>query len=202
MGLDKRSPATTAVQTFLSELAKRKSTSPRGTLREMMTAADTLEILDSLDAAGIPAWLDGGWDVDALVGEQTRPHDDLDLVIALADANAAQAALAALGFVVSADERPTRFVTSDDRDRRVDFHTVVFDEEGGGTQHLRDGTAWRYPPDGFAGQGRIAARIVPCLTAEVQMLCHLGYEPDATDRHDMRLLADRLGLPLPTPYAR
>ena len=167
-----------------------------------MTAADVLEILGCLRTAEVAVWLDGGWGVDALVGEQTRPHDDLDLVIALANAAAAQEALAALGFLVVEDERPTRFVARDDRDRRVDFHTVVFDEDGGGTQHLQDGTAWRYPPEGFAGRGQIAARPVACLTPEVQLLCHLGYQPDAADRHDMRLLADRLGLSLPAPYTR
>src|SRR5919201_6639891 len=26
-------------------------------------------------------WLDRGWGLDALLGEQTRPHDDLDLAI-------------------------------------------------------------------------------------------------------------------------
>lgn len=26
-------------------------------------------------------WLDGGWGVDALLGRQTRPHDDMDIVI-------------------------------------------------------------------------------------------------------------------------
>jgi lincosamide nucleotidyltransferase A/C/D/E len=34
-----------------------------------------------LQAMGIPIWLDGGWGVDALLGEQTRPHDDLDIVV-------------------------------------------------------------------------------------------------------------------------
>ena len=57
-----------------------------------------------------------------------------------------------------------------------------------------------YPAAGFAGRGEIAGRPFACLTAEVQLLCHVGYEPDATDRHDVRLLARRFGLPLPHPY--
>lgn len=48
----------------------------------MMRASDVIMIINALAAAGVDAWLDGGWGVDALVGEQTRPHDDLDLVIA------------------------------------------------------------------------------------------------------------------------
>jgi lincosamide nucleotidyltransferase A/C/D/E len=166
----------------------------------MMAAADVLEIVRRLRAAGIAVWLDGGWGVDALVGEQTRPHDDLDVVVTLADAPAAREALAALGFAVAEDELPTRFVLRDAHDRRVDFHTVVFDEAGGGTQQLQDGTSWRYPPEGFAGRGRVAGQPVACLTADVQVRCHLGYEPDDTDRHDLRLLVERLGMKLPRPY--
>jgi lincosamide nucleotidyltransferase A/C/D/E len=166
----------------------------------MMAAADVLEILDLLGKVGVRVWLDGGWGVDALVGEQTRPHDDLDVVIALADASAAIAALAESGFAISEDERPTRFVARDTRDRRVDFHTVVFDEEGGGTQYLQDGSPWRFPPEGFAGRWLVDGLPVACISPEVQVLCHVGYEPDDTDRHDMRLLGDRFCLILPSPY--
>ncbi|HZU78182.1 MAG TPA: hypothetical protein VFA70_15550, partial [Dehalococcoidia bacterium] len=77
---------------------------------------------------------------------------------------------------------------------------VAFDAAGGGVQTLQDGSTWRYPPEGFAGVGRIAGREVPCLTPEVQLLCHLGYEPDADDRHDVRLLCARFGLALPEGY--
>ena len=45
-------------------------------------AADASRILGQLEAAGLVVWLDGGWGVDALLGRQTRPHQDLDLVIA------------------------------------------------------------------------------------------------------------------------
>ena len=47
----------------------------------MMRAQDVLEIVAYLDAAGVRVWLDGGWGVDALLGEQTRPHKDLDIVV-------------------------------------------------------------------------------------------------------------------------
>lgn len=166
----------------------------------MMAAADVLDVLERLREAGVRVWLDGGWGVDALVQEQTRPHDDLDVVIALSDAAAAIGALVDSGYAISEEERPTRFVVRDSHDRRVDFHTVVFDEEGGGTQYLQDGSAWRYPPEGFAGRGSVGGQPVACISPAVQVLCHLGYEPDDTDRHDLQLLADRFGLRLPSPY--
>ena len=100
-----------------------------------------MQVVAALRGAGVAVWIDGGWGVDALVGKQTREHDDLDGVIALGDARDAQAALAPLGFVLTETELPTRFVVRDAADRRVDFHTVTFDEEGGGVQQLQDGSA-------------------------------------------------------------
>lgn len=165
-----------------------------------MRAGDVLEVVDLLEAAGVRAWLDGGWGVDALIGHQTRDHDDLDLVIPLAKADGARRALAAAGFEITEDERTLCFVARDTGDRRVDVHTVEFDEEGGGLQRQEDGTLWRYPPEGFAGRGRAGGRKVACLSAAVQVLCHLNYEPDEADRRDMRLLAESCGVTLPPRY--
>ena len=78
-----------------------------------MDTRSVLSVVAPLQQAGIRVWLDGGWGVDALVGEQTREHDDLDCVIAVSDAPAARDALAALGFAVTLDELPTQFVVRD-----------------------------------------------------------------------------------------
>ena len=164
-----------------------------------MDARSVLEVIAFLDHAGVCVWLDGGWGIDALVGEQTREHDDLDCVIALSDAGIARNALAVLGFTVTLDELPTRFVVRDRTDRRVDFHTVTFDATGAATQQLQDGRLAPYPAEGFSGFGHVAGVRVACLTAAVQSLHHLGYDPDEKDDHDMRLLADRFGIDLPFP---
>jgi lincosamide nucleotidyltransferase A/C/D/E len=42
-----------------------------------MTAEDVIELYTGLDDVGVEVWIDGGWGVDALLGEQTRPHADL-----------------------------------------------------------------------------------------------------------------------------
>jgi lincosamide nucleotidyltransferase A/C/D/E len=167
-----------------------------------MGVGDVLEVLSCLRDAGVGVWIDGGWGIDALLGEQSREHDDLDVTILLTSSSHAAAALAALGFVVVEDERPTRFVVRDDHDRRIDFHTITFDEMGRGWQRLQDGSRALYPPPGFLGAGMIGGVPVACLTAAVQLLHHLGYDPDDVDRGDMRLLAERFGLALPAPYAR
>lgn len=33
----------------------------------------------------ITVWIDGGWCIDALLGVQTRKHDDLDIAVSRAD---------------------------------------------------------------------------------------------------------------------
>jgi len=165
-----------------------------------MDARSVLEVITSLDHAGVRVWLDGGWGIDALVGKQTREHDDLDCVIALSDAALAREALAVLGFAVTLDELPTRFVLRDRSDRRVDFHTVTFDAIGAATQQLQDGRLAPYPAEGFSGFGHVAGVRVACLTAAVQSLHHLGYDPDEKDHHDMGLLADHFRIELPAPY--
>jgi len=165
-----------------------------------MPAGEVLRVLEALAAAGIAVWLDGGWAVDAALGEQTRLHADLDLVGALKDYAATLAALAPFGYAPAEDERPVRYVLRAPGGREIDVHAVTFDAEGGGLQPQPHGPAFRYPPEGFRWTGTIAGRRVPCLSPEVQLLCHLGYEPDETDRHDVRLLAARFGLELPAPY--
>lgn len=165
-----------------------------------MPGDEVLRVLDALAVGGIAVWLDGGWAVDAALGEQTRPHADLDLVGALTDARTTAAALAPLGYTLAEDERPVRYVLRSEDGRAIDVHTVTFDAEGGGLQPQPNGSTFRYLPEGFGWTGTIAGRTVPCLSPRTQLLCHLGYEPDETDRHDMRLLATRFGLELPAPY--
>jgi lincosamide nucleotidyltransferase A/C/D/E len=88
----------------------------------------------------------------------------------------------------------------DANERRVDIHPVDFDEEGGGLQAQASGIPWRYPPEGFRGIGTVLGRRVRCLSADVQVLCHDGYELDQDDIADMRLLRDRLAIELPSRF--
>ena len=149
-----------------------------------MSAADVVTIVARLRLAGLPVWLDGGWGVDALARRQTRAHDDLDLVVRLEDVPAVERELAALGYERAGGGPPMSFESVDAEGRQVDVHPVAAD----GAYVNRDGTIWHYPLRGFAGKGAVAGRAVDCLTAEVQVLCHGGYELDDEDLHDLRLL--------------
>jgi len=167
----------------------------------MMQAHDVLEVINQLENVDVSVWLDGGWGVDALVGTQTREHSDIDVVIPLEQVPLALQALQAIGYAINEDELPTRFVMRDAHGRSIDFHTVIFDHEGDGIQQLQDGRLFHYPSHGFTGTGQIENQTMHCLTAEVQVLCHLGYEPDENDYHDMFLLEKHFKIRLPAPYS-
>ncbi len=171
-----------------------------GLTAAMLDASDVLVVLDQLDQAGQVVWLDGGWGVDALLGHHSRPHQDLDLVIARDDCAAAEAALAGMGFqpdLAAVPGWPAQLLLVDADGRRVDLHVVVFDSDGNGWQELGGGAWGGYPAEGLTGVGMVGGRQVRCLTPQLQVRHHLGYPLDATDRHDLGLLAERFGVAVP-----
>jgi lincosamide nucleotidyltransferase A/C/D/E len=167
-----------------------------------MEAGEVVRLLDLLESAGLEVWIDGGWGVDALLEEQTREHDDLDLVARLADAQTIVRVLEDAGYEIVAGGAPKSFVAVTEDGRQVDVHPVTFDERGGGVYLMDDGREWVYPAAGFSGTGRVAARVVHCLTPEVQVLVHDGYELEEKDFRELRLLHERFGVELPRDYDR
>lgn len=152
-----------------------------------MTAGEVHAVLDALASAGCPAWISGGWGVDALVGRQTRVHRDLDLGIAAERESAALEALAGLGYVVETDWRPVRVEVVSGGRGRVDLHPLVFDRAGDGHQAGLDGGGFRWPRECFTS-GVIGGRRVGCISVEQQLRFHGGYEPRDVDRADVALL--------------
>jgi lincosamide nucleotidyltransferase A/C/D/E len=139
--------------------------------------------------------------LDALLGHHSRPHQDLDLVIARDDVAAAQASLAGLGFQpdpATVPGLPARVLLADPDGRQVDLHLVVFDAQGNGWQELGEGAWGTYPAEELTGAGRGSgddrcAASLPLL----QVRHHLGYPLDATDRYDLGRLAERFGVAVP-----
>jgi lincosamide nucleotidyltransferase A/C/D/E len=169
-------------------------------MRMTIEAADVVEILGWLAAASADVWLDGGWGVDALVGEQTREHEDLDLIVRDAHEHRMREALATHGFR-QVDADPQNFVLADERGREVDVHPVRFDDQGNGHLLSGDGEPFGHSAEAFAATGSVCGYRVACLSAKAQMSNHSwGYEPGDTDVQDMRLLHDRLGTPFMGPY--
>ena len=73
-----------------------------------MRAEDVIEVLDTLDGAGVRHWVGGGWGVAALAGRQTREHRDLDLAVDADDLDCCLRELDQLGYAAETDWLPVR----------------------------------------------------------------------------------------------
>jgi lincosamide nucleotidyltransferase A/C/D/E len=142
---------------------------------------------------GIEIWLDGGWGVDALVGEQSRHHGDLDIAIRHADVPRLREVLGARGYqpVARDDTQPWMFVLGDAHGHEVDVHSFVFDEQRNCVYGVQ------YPAESLTGTGSLAGVPVRCISAEWAVRFHTAYPPRDVDRLDLRLLQDRLGVHVP-----
>ena len=167
-----------------------------------MNQPSLLAVVELLEANGIDVRLDGGWGVDALLERQTREHDDLDVVIELAQADRTIELLGGLGYSLVARAPPKSFVMVDARGRQVDIHPVTFDAEGGGVYQMDDGTEWVYPSEGFKGTGSVGTRPIRCLSPETQILVRAGYHLTQKDYRELYLLRERFGAEPPPTAAR
>jgi lincosamide nucleotidyltransferase A/C/D/E len=169
----------------------------------MVRAEDVISIYQNLAAHDIPAWLVGGWGIDALLQEQTRPHKDLDILMLVDDVVRMRDLLGRAGYgwkmpweenswVVDSQgtEVPTAFVLEDAEGREVDAHAMRLDEQGNGIPAWADEKIVFKRQD-LAGEGLIAGVAVRCISPKMQALCHTGY--DLPDEHlrDVELLQER-----------
>jgi lincosamide nucleotidyltransferase A/C/D/E len=127
-----------------------------------MSARDVLAFLERADELGVGVWIAGSWAADALLGEQTRWHDDLDVAVEARDAATLVADLKRAGFepAPEAGTTPWHRPFLDAHGRAVDLHLIEFTADGSvcfGPEHT-------LPPDSLGGHGTIAGRPVRCLT--------------------------------------
>ena len=166
-----------------------------------MSADVVLELYMALERSGVRVWVDGGWGVDALLGEQTRPHKDLDIAIQGKDIPTLRQLLAARGFgeVKLEIARPHNFVLGDAEGREVDVHVIVLDASGNGIYGPpHDGQM--YPAASLTGSGLIASHEVRCISAQWAVRFHSGYELQEKDLRDVSALCERFGIELPDEY--
>jgi len=161
-----------------------------------MNEKDVVDLLKKTKNIGIDVWIAGGWGVDALVGFQTRPHNDIDIFVQKKDANAFIEMMNSNGYT----ETKMEYSTDDhtvwcDNNRIIDLHLFEFAEAG--TLRFENET---YQSNIFIGKGIIGGIAVCCLTAKAQLEYHKGYEFSEKDIHDVLLLCKTFGLPVPEQY--
>jgi lincosamide nucleotidyltransferase A/C/D/E len=163
----------------------------------MVNKEDAIEIISYAVDNGIDIWLDGGWGVDALLGTQTRVHNDIDLFVEKINSKKFIDIIKEKGFseIEEAYTTASHTVWKDTKGRIIDLHIFEFNEQG---NLVFEGET--YSGDVFSGIGKISNKVVKCISAENQVLFHLGYEHDENDVHDVRLLCERFNIPIPNEY--
>lgn len=164
---------------------------------------------------GIQIWLTGGWGIDALLEEQTRPHKDLDAIILLDDIVRVRELLRRDGYglkefwsenlwVSDAQgiETATAFVLQDAEGREFDAHAMRLDDRGNGIPAWEVVEGFIFKQQDLAGEGMIAGFAVQCITPEMQVVCHKGYEFPDKQLRDLELLHEKFGVEYPDEYSR
>ncbi len=162
-----------------------------------MTVDKVHWFLNLFDELGIKVWIDGGWGVDALLGECTREHQDLDIIISWEDSAILTEALFARGFVdIHTDDHKDRnFVMGHRLHGRIDFHVIEL-TDGGGAVYGPGEIDWIITKSKLNAMGTIDGRQVRCLSVDYQVRSHSGYTLQDTDFADLHALHEKYGVKL------
>jgi lincosamide nucleotidyltransferase A/C/D/E len=155
-----------------------------------MTADDVLAFLRLTKGLEVQVWIDGGWAVDACLGEQTRRHADLDIVIEQRHLETLVAAMRVLGYgdVPRDDTRAWNFVLGDDAGHEIDFHVIVIDDLGRGVYGQPENEDY-WPASALDwSSGVIAGQAVRCTSPHWLIASHSGYQLKAKDHADIAAL--------------
>lgn len=74
-----------------------------------MTSEEVADLYSGLLARGVQIWVDGGWGIDALLERQTRPHKDLDAIVALENLRVLTQFLSRRGFALEVIQPENRW---------------------------------------------------------------------------------------------
>lgn len=161
-----------------------------------MTARDAVDLYNLFDQHGIKVWIDGGWGVDALLGQQTRRHDDLDVALHHSDLSTLCKLLADRGYhhLPTSDSWGCNFVLGDDQGHRIDLHSFEIDSRGGNTF----GCAYR--GECLTGIGTIDGYPVRCIAPDSIVKFHTGYPLGRDDFLDAKALCEKFAVEMPEAH--
>lgn len=157
------------------------------TKKEHTTITELFQVLDLLESLDMQFWLDGGWGVDVLYGQQTRLHRDIDIDF---DANYTDQLLDLLqerGYQIETNWLPTRVELYSKELGYIDIHPFVLNADGTSKQADLDGGWYEFQPDYF-GTAVFEGRSIPCISAKGQQVFHSGYDLREKDIHDLSII--------------
>jgi len=169
----------------------------------LFSSKDVIALYKELINTGIDIWLDGGWAVDALLGKQTRPHEDADIVIQEKDISKLRKLLESKGYkdVIRDDTSDWNFVLGDNKGHLVDIHVIVFDDKKNGIYGPKE-NGKMYPVDSLAGKGILNGIEVKCISPEYLVKFHSGYELQDKDHEDVLALCKKFKIDCQEEYEK
>ena len=168
-----------------------------------MKARTRIDLYSKLREQHVRVWLDGGWGVDALIGEQTRSHADVDLLVEERNLETLVDLLRNLGYsdIPRDDTRAWNFVLGDNNGNLVDIHVIRIDANGDGIYGPpENGDAC--PAQALDGTGTVTGTNVMCLSPEYQLANHSGYVLRDKDHQDVANLCRKFNMETPSGLYR
>lgn len=161
-----------------------------------MTADEVINLYKLLEENGISIIVDGGWGIDALIGEQTRKHNDLDIAVDHKNVPKLCELLEAKGYkdINRPDSKEYNFALGDNSGHEVDVHSYTLDENGNNVYGIA------YPFASLSGKGSINGFPINCIALEYVIQFHENYEPDADDIEDIKALCSKFRIKPPRNY--
>lgn len=161
-----------------------------------MDVQEVIDLYTLFEKNGITVWIDGGWGVDALLGEQTRSHKDLDIAVQSKDVAKLQKILIDKGYRKFREDSLWNIVFRDEKGHEVDYHAFVVDENGDIISGIM------YPRQSLTGSGIINGCIVKCIEPKHMIEFHSGYDLKEKDFHDVSALCKKFDIALPEAYTK
>jgi lincosamide nucleotidyltransferase A/C/D/E len=168
-----------------------------------MEEKDVVDLYLKVKFNGIKIWIDGGWAVDALLGEHTRAHKDLDIIIQEKDISAFRNFLSEQGYkeIKLNIAQPHNFVLGDKYNREIDVHVISLNDQGDGLYgRLEDGQI--YPAASLTGKGKIDNIEVDCISPEYLVKFHSGYTLGEKDYQDVIAICKKFDLEIPIDFSQ
>lgn len=161
-----------------------------------MTSIEVIDIYNKLEKLGIKIWIDGGWSVDALLGEQTREHLDLDIAINQKDVASFIDFLKNENYKEVRRDSEHNLVFGDSLGREIDMHAFITDAE----ENVVGGIM--YPTQSLTGSGILDGHNVRCISPEymVQFLAPWLSKHPHKYLQAISALCDKFGIAYPKEY--
>ncbi|MEK7081134.1 MAG: aminoglycoside nucleotidyltransferase [Patescibacteria group bacterium] len=161
-----------------------------------MNARDVVDIYIKLENLGVKIWIDGGWSVDALLGEKIREHQDLDIAINQKDVISLLKFLKTEGYKEIRKDSEYNLVFRNNFNREIDIHAFIRDEK----ENVIGGIM--YPTESLTGSGTINGHTVKCISPEymVQFLAEWVHKHPYKYLKDISALCEKFSIKLPEEY--